>query len=282
MTPRTTIFKRLIMASNAPANSNSGQNASLPLFYQSLVPVQTNVHGELGMVERTTFPFARTANAIPITIDEFVMAQRFYPIVFTPQDDGAPLALVGMADGDNLFVDADGNWRQDTYVPAYVRRYPFLLAKLTPEAQDLSLCFDDSSDLLNNSAEQKLFAGTEASELTKNVLQFCEQFEMAVQRTQAFMKEMNEMKLLQDTEANATINGQSMNFRGFKAVDEKVLQDLRGDQARKLVKNGMLGLVYAHLFSLSNMQGLMSLAQSLGRLPNQLQANPEPFPINLN
>jgi hypothetical protein len=270
------------MASNAPANQS--QNTGLPLFYDSLIPLQTNVHTDLGMVERTTFPFAGRANAIPITIDEFVMAQRYYPIVFTPTDDGAPLALVGMADGDNLFVDADGNWRQDTYVPAYVRRYPFLLAKLTPEAADLSLCFDDSSDLLSNTAAQKMFSGTEPTELTKNVLQFCEQFEMAVQRTQAFMKEMNDLKLLQDTEANATINGQTLNFRGFKAVDEAKLQDIRGDVARKLVKNGMLGLVYAHLFSLSNMQGLMALAQSLGRLPAQLTPVPDvtQFPVNLN
>jgi hypothetical protein len=266
------------MASNAPVNNG------LPLFYQSLAPLQTNVHTDLGMVERTAFPFARNANAIPITIDEFVMAQRYYPIVFTPQDDGAPLALVGMADGDNLFVDADGNWRQDTYVPAYVRRYPFLLAKLTPDATDLSLCFDDSSNLLANEAQQKLFAGTEATDLTKNVLQFCEQFEIAVQRTQAFMREMNELKLLQDTEANATINGQTLNFRGFKAVDEVKFQELRGDTARKMVKNGMLGLVYAHLFSLSNMQGLMALAQSQGRLPKPDAQQPDAgqFPINLN
>jgi hypothetical protein len=251
------------MASIAPVNTG------LPLFYQSLAPIQSNVHAELGMVERTNFPFAHGTNAIPITIDEFVVAQRYYPIVFTPQDNGAPLALVGLADGDNLFVDADGNWRQDTYIPAYVRRYPFLLARLTPEAQDLSLCFDDSTALLSNSAEQKLFAGTEPSELTKNVLQFCEQFEVAVQRTQAFMTELKELKLLQDTEANASINGQNLSFRGFKAVDEKALQEIRGDQARKLVKNGMLGLIYAHFFSLSNMQSLMALANAQGKLPQQ-------------
>lgn len=261
------------MASSAPVNTG------LPLFYQSLTPIQSNVHADLGLVERSNFPFAVGSNAIPITIDEFVVAQRFYPIVFTPQENGAPLALVGLADGDNLFIDANGNWRADTYVPAYVRRYPFLLARLTPEAQDLSLCFDDSTNLLSNEASQKLFVGTEASDTTKNILQFCEQFEVAVQRTSAFMAELSELKLLQDTEASASINGQDMSFRGFKAVDEKALQEIRGDVARKLVKNGMLGLIYAHFFSLSNMQNLMALAQAQGKLPQQ-QLPPQP--INLN
>jgi hypothetical protein len=261
------------MASTPPANTG------LPLFYKSLAPIQSNIHMNLGMIERTNFPFAHGTNAIPITIDEFVVAQRHYPIVFTPQENGAPLALVGLADGDNLFVDADGNWRKDTYIPAYVRRYPFLLARLTPEAQDLSLCFDDSTDLLSDAAEQKLFAGTEPSDVTKNVLQFCEQFEVAVQRTSAFMTELKNLKLLQDTEANATINGQQLNFRGFKAVDEKALQELRGDQARKLVQNGMLGLIYAHFFSLSNMQVLMGLAAEQGKLP---APQPQVQPVNMN
>ncbi len=261
------------MASNAPVNTG------LPLFYQSLAPIQSNVHMDLGLVERTNFPFAVGTNAIPITIDEFVVAQRHYPIVFTPQDNGAPLALVGLADGDNLFIDADGNWKADAYVPAYVRRYPFMLARLTPEAQDLSLCFDDKTNLLSNDASQKLFAGTDPSDTTKNILQFCEQFEVAVQRTTSFMAELTNLKLLQDTEANASINGQNVSFRGFKAVDEKALQEIRGDQARKLVQNGMLGLIYAHFFSLSNMQGLMALAQAQGKLP---KSEPQATPFNLN
>ncbi len=253
------------MVSQSPAQTDSG----LPMFYQSLAPLQSNVHTDLALVERSTFPFAHGANAIPITIDEFVVCQKHYPIVFTPEENGAPLALMGLADGDNLFVDAQGNWKEGAYVPAYVRRYPFLLARLTPEATDLSLCFDDSSNLVSTTGTGKLFAGTEPTEVCKNVLQFCENFELAVQRTRAFMTELKDYKILTDAEANASIDGKNLTFRGFKTVDEKLVQELRGDQARKLVKNGMLGLIYAHFFSLGNMQNLLQQAQSVGRLPVQ-------------
>jgi SapC len=255
------------MASQAPANSG------LPMFYQSLTPLQSNVHQDLALVERSNFPFAKGANAIPITIDEFVICQKHYPIVFTPEENGAPLALMGLADGDNLFLDAAGNWKEGTYVPAYVRRYPFMLARLTPEAQDLSLCFDDTSDLVSNDSSAKFFTGTDPSDVTKNVLQFCEQFELAVQRTRAFMTELQTYKVLQDAEANASINGQNMTFRGFKTIDEKLVQELRGDQTRKLVQNGMLGLIYAHFFSLGNMQNLLQIADGAGRLPDQGKLN---------
>jgi hypothetical protein len=255
------------MVSQAPTN------AGLPMFYNSLVPLQSNVHQDMALVERATYPFAYGANAIPITIDEFVICQKFYPIVFTPEENGAPLALMGLADGDNLFVDAEGNWKDGVYIPAYVRRYPFLLARLTPDAQDLSLCFDDSSNLIDAQAPAKLFDGTEASDVTKNVLQFCEQFELAVQRTRAFMTELQDYKVLQEAEANASINGQNLTFRGFKTIDEKLIQELRGDQTRKLVKNGMMGLIYAHFFSLANMQNLLQIAESAGRLPVQPQVN---------
>lgn len=230
--------------------------AGLPLFYNSVVPLSPSQHSKLVLGERKDFKFSAKAHAIPLTVDEFVVAQRHFPIIFGPGDISVPLALVGLRDGENLFVDEDGQWPQDVYIPGYVRRYPFILARLTPESKDLSLCFDEQSDLFSE-GETNLFVGNEPSDTTKGVLQFCEQFEMAVQRTRAFAEELKELDLLMDGEAQIQQpNGQSSQFRGFRMINEQKLQELRGDQHRKLVKSGALGLIYAHLFSLSHMQTL--------------------------
>ena len=82
-------------------------------------------------------------------MDEFVAAQRSLPIVFTSGDDAIPIALMGLNEGVNVFVDAEGKINlPNFYVPAYIRRYPYMLAKLTPNAEELSLCFDPTSDTI--------------------------------------------------------------------------------------------------------------------------------------
>jgi hypothetical protein len=112
-----------------------------------------------------------------------------------------PLALMGLNEGVNVFVDEDGKFVENVYVPAYARRYPFMLARLTPEAQELSLCFDPTSDLVGDFEEgSALFDGEQPSETTKGMLGFCEQFEQAGLRSGAFVKELEKHGLLIDGE----------------------------------------------------------------------------------
>ncbi|WP_448586832.1 SapC family protein [Thermaurantiacus sp.] len=237
-----------------------------PLFYRNLVPLNAEAHAGHGVRFRTDLSFARATHAIPLTVDEFALAQRHYPIIFSTEAPGVPLALVGLREGENQFVDSEGNWRAGTYVPAYVRRHPFMLARLSPEANVLSLVFDDSWDVVAADAETKLFDGTEPSETTKNILKFCEEFEAAIQRTRGFMEELGKLGLLMEGQASIQNPGMAepANFSGFRMVDEKKLQNIRGDQARKMVHNGMMGLIYAHLFSLSLMRDLFAELQAAG------------------
>lgn len=229
------------------------QASQLPLFYNSLVPLSSQMHPDHGLKPLGNMGFARNSHAIPVTVDEFPMVQRHYPIVFGVGEGAAPLALVGLQEGQNLFLSAENQWETGLYVPAFVRRYPFMLARLTPEAQELSLCFDDMAGIVVPNEGDRLFNGADPSDLTKNVLQFCEQFEQAVMRTRAFMDEIAKLDLLMDGEVSIQREGlaQPAVYRGFRMINEEKLQNLRGDQARKMVQSGMLGLVYAHMFSLS-------------------------------
>ena len=234
------------MATQPPANQ-------LPLFYNSLAPLSSQLHPNHGLKPRADLGFTRGTHAIPVTVDEFPLVQRNYPIVFGVGENPAPLALVGLQEGENLYLGADDQWEANTYIPAFVRRYPFMLARLTPDTQELSLCFDDASGIVVENDGEKLFNGTDTTDTTKAILQFCEQFEQAVMRTRGFMEELTKLDLLMDGEVTIQRDGlaQPAVYRGFRMVDENKLQNLRGDQARKMVQSGMMGLVYAHLFSLS-------------------------------
>ena len=241
----------------------------LPLFYNSLVPLSSEAHADYGLAVPDNIRFTAITHAVPLTVDEFASAQRNFPIVFGVGESPAPLALMSLTDGVNLFVDDAGKWESGAYLPAFVRRYPFMLAKLNSEATELSLCFDETSGLVTPAADDKLFDGTTPTATTQRILDFCGQFEAAVARTRGFMDEMEKLGLLTDGEV--TIQQPDMPepsvYRGFRMVAEEKLQTLRGDQARKMVQNGMMGLIYAHLFSLSQITHLFERQRFVATQP---------------
>jgi hypothetical protein len=216
-------------------------------------------------------PMMGRTHAVPATVDEFPLLQRYYPIVFSVGEDPIPLALMGLNEGTNVFLDENGvPLDHSVYVPAYMRRYPFLLARLRPDSDELSLCFDPTSGAIGDFPDgEPLFDNKEPSEATKAVLQFCEQFETAGQRTAAFVQELKKSGLLMDGEVAIQPEGtpQPFIYRGFRMVDEEKLRELRGDELRKMNQNGMLALIYAHLFSLSQIREVFARQVQQGKGP---------------
>jgi hypothetical protein len=139
--------------------ASAPQSNQLPLFYNSLEPLSSEVHGKFGFVPMDRAPFLVGQHAIPITVDEFTQVQRFMPIVFTTGEDVVPLALMGLNEGVNVFIDEDGKASQEIYIPAYVRRYPFMLARLRPDTEDLTLCFDPTAPHVSSTGEGEAIFG---------------------------------------------------------------------------------------------------------------------------
>jgi hypothetical protein len=181
---------------------------------------------------------------------------------------------MGLNEGVNVFLGADGRPHDTSiYIPAYIRRYPFLLARLRPDSDELSLCFDPASNAVGDFSDgELLFNGDQPSEATMAILQFCEQFEQAGQRTAAFMEDLKKSDLLMDGEVAIQPEGfeQPFVYRGFRIVDEEKLRELRGDELRKMNQNGMLPLVYAHLFSLAQMRDVFARQLQQGKAPVQV------------
>jgi len=249
----------------------SAPNANLPIFYNDLAPLNSTEHANFRIRPIDAAPFLKDHHAVPLTIDEFVSAQRFVPIIFSAGADPVPLALMGLNEGVNTFLDEEGKLRGPAYVPAYVRRYPWMLAKLRPDSDELSLCFDPSADWIGEFEDGELLLdeNKQPTEMTKGILKFCEEFEQAAQRTSMFMKDLKDLDLIMDGEVAIQMpgNDQPFIYRGFGMVNEEKLRDLRGDQLRKINQNGMLPLIHAHLFSLQLMREIFQQQVEQGKLP---------------
>lgn len=254
----------------------SEPQAQLPLFYKDLMPLNSRDHGGWRARSVDKASWIGSQHAIPLTVEEFPLAQRNFPIVFSAGENSVPLALMGLNEGVNVFFEDDGTPRGDAYVPAYIRRYPFLLAKLRPDAEEMSLCFDPTSDVVGDFKEgEALFADGQPTDHTKGLLDFCEKFEEAGARTQAFMKEVTDAGLLMDGEVAIQQNDkpdQPYIYRGFRMINQEKLKELDAEKIKAWNDNGLLPLIYAHLMSLDLMRFVFAKQTEQGKGPAAARA----------
>lgn len=252
----------------------SAPQPNLPLFYNDLMPLNSRDHAKWHSRPVDAIKWVSGHHAVPLTVEEFALAQRDFPIVFSSGENPVPLALMGLNEGVNTFVDEDGKPIGEFYLPAYIRRYPFLLARLTPEAQDLSLCFDPTCDAVGEFSEgNPLFdADGQPADATKAALEFCDGFEQAGAKTQQFMEEIAKHDILMDGEIAITTQEKPDTpfvYRGFQMVNEEKLRALDGEILKTWNESGMLPILYAHLFSLELMRVIFGRQVSQGKMPAQ-------------
>jgi len=222
--------------------------ATNPLFYGKPELLMADRHEKMGLSPDNSFTFAAKAISIPLNAVEIPVAHA-YPIVFANVAPYIPLAITGLRQDENLFVEASGAWRANTYIPAYVRRYPFALAR-HPEGDQFTLCVDGDSPRLVKNGGQPLFAGKEASELTKNALQFCVAFEQEMDATRKLMEIVHATNILVPNQATVNLpSGNTLALTDFLVVDEAKLAALPDAVFLQLRAANALPLLYAHLAS---------------------------------
>lgn len=245
---------------------------ALPLFYQTLQPLHSVTHGAWRLKD-SDMAFANETPYVPIIAGELAQAARNYPIVFAA-GDARPIAVLGL-ERRNLFVE-DGRWADDSYIPAYVRRYPFgFLATMEEgksEPTGFALAIDTGSDRVeqNGEAGAALFENGEPSELTRQALDFCNAFQAEAKATMAFSKALQDQGLLIDRRADATLpDGRKLGLDGFQIVDTEKFANLAEAQVLDWHRKGWMGLVHFHLASLDRFSAL------LGRQAANITVAPE-------
>lgn len=245
---------------NGSLESDKNAPTNLPLFYNKPEPLDFKKHGNISLKRNFGFGFTKNANAVPINLIELPQVCHYYPIAFSTDGNATPVAILGLRDNENLFVDEKGHWLEDAYIPAYVRRYPFIFSEF-PGSEQLTLCVDLKDDVIAKNKDQPFFdAEGKPSDLSKSALEFCKSYHAAAQQTQSFSQALETSGLLMEREAQINITGgRRINFSGFKIVNEQKLTEMDDKSFLEWRKNGWLPFLYAHLFSGAQWQRLTRL-----------------------
>lgn len=235
------------------------------LIYKKPVPVSKQRHATWSVVEGKDYSFSSGLNAVPLVTEEFVAAGREYPVVFVKNGDQYTVsALLGLRNDENLFVDKDGKWL-GTYVPAFLRRYPFVFSH-SPGSDSYTFCIDEEASGAGDLADgEPLFTkkGQETDYFNK-MLSFTKRFQKAVQDTEAFCARLGKLDLIADSEVSFKLpSGEKAKTKGFGAVDRDRLSQLEATDVGQLFADGDLESIYLHLAS------LRSFDELLHDLPNE-------------
>lgn len=239
------------------------------LIYETAVPVSSARHAKASVEVGRNYGFSKSVNSVPLMAVEFPFAASEYAIVFAgAKESPMPVVILGIRDKENLFLDAAGGW-QARYVPAFVRRYPFVFSA-SADAKTLTLCVDEAFEGFNQDGRgERLFQEEgKPSPFTDNVLKFVQEYQRQFERTKAFCQKLVQFELLEPMQAQVSLNtGQKASLTGFMTVDRKKLKALSGEQLAELAKTDELEMLYLHLYSMRNFTGVKDRLEGVEAKP---------------
>lgn len=242
------------------------------LFYRSIVPVNAEEHRDLSVRMGDSFAFASEVNSVPLAAAEFAEAAAEYPIVFAGAGEAImPAVILGVQGNANLMVDGQGRWL-GRYVPAFIRRYPFIFAE-DKAAGTLTLVMDEAFPGLNRDGRgERLFdADGRQTQFLRNLVGFLGDFQARMKRTEAYGKRLAGLGLLQPVQAEFTLAGEQRSLSGFQVVDRQKLKALPAATLAAMMAEDELECTFLHLASLRH------FGELLRRVPAPADAAPPPL-----
>ena len=246
------------------------------LFYEKAVPVSRQRHGDWSVKAGSDYGYSRTVNSVPLMAVEFRRAASEYPIVFAGNEETVmPVVVLGAQKDQNLYVAENGTWKAE-YVPAFVRRYPFVFASNDQGAR-FTLCIDEEFAGCNREGRGERLFDTDGERTTylNNVMNFLQEYQAQFRRTQAFCKRLKDLELLEPMQA--TFSGPQRERRavtGFMAISREKLKALPGDTLAEMARTDELELAYLELSSMNNFKAMLERGAPMATVAEGLASAP--------
>ncbi|MBN1932745.1 MAG: SapC family protein [Desulfobacterales bacterium] len=227
-------------------------------MFKKIEALSSVTHQNLRLTRINSFDFAKTVLNAPLSASEFSTASRYYPIVF-PDKGASPMVLFALNQKTNFYVNDDGTWKIP-YVPAHIRRYPFILAdsgKIEAK-KNFVVCIDVEAPHFAAGQGDPLFTADGApADITQNAIEFLKKFHQELIATQTLCSELEAHKVLAEKNITIKKNGKKSVISGFRCIDMEKLNKLKDAVLAKWVRNGLISLINIHLQSLANLKAIV-------------------------
>jgi len=238
--------------------TDAGEITGQMFLYEKPELLTNDKHGSMGFtVADKPYEFVAKVKAVPLTMVEFGSAQRDFPIIFSNMENPVPLAVQGIIDEENLFVDEHGKWDEMSYIPMYVRCHPFAFAG---DGERMAVVVDTAAASVSSNPQYPFFVDGEISTHTKALMDACAMLERERKRTLAFCDKVKELDLLTPLRATHTPDGatEPQSLANYIAIDVEKLNNLTAEVVYELHTKGFLSAIYMQLYSLENWRHLMA------------------------
>ena len=247
----------------APGQQPAAQGG-MPLFFKQPAVLDKDRHAKAGVITTTQYEFARATNSIALNVLEFIEAAKFYPIVFTDPANPFPAAILGL-EQTNYYVEKNGEWKADHYIPAYARQYPFIFFQ-QPGTDTFFLSVDEGSPHFRPNGGEGTTpiynADATPTDLTKNALQFCSEYYQQHVITRNFCEDLTKHKLLIPYQSQAQFkSGRIVSLAQFMIIDEQAFNNLSEEVFLDFKQKGWLPFIYFALASSSNWRRLVAYGE---------------------
>lgn len=224
-------------------------------MFEKVEVLSKEKHQDLKFTPANNFGFAKSLNTVPLSYSELVQASKFYPIVFPSQGTPVPQALLSLKQGENVFINENGQWTVP-YIPAHIRRYPFILGQADEEG-NYAVCIDPDAPHFSSDQGDPLYATNgEPAEVVNKAIEFLKRYQGEMIDTEKIFTALQDKGLLVDKQFNIGSGDNQFTVKGFKAIDTEKLKEVENEMLANWVKQGIMGLIYAHLHSMDNVRAL--------------------------
>lgn len=233
------------------------------LIYERANTISSEVHRDWCVQAGTTYAFAREINSVPLLAAEFAASAGEYAIIFAGNDETVfPSVVLGLQDNQNLFLNGGGTW-SGTYIPAFLRRYPFIFSE--NPAGGFTLCIDEEFEGLNREGRGERLFDSEGkrTQYLSNILNFVSTYQAQFERTRLFCRRLVELKVLDPAQARFQMpDGRTSALTGFYAINRERLKTIPEATLKEMFQTDELELCYLHMHSLANITALGKRAEA--------------------
>lgn len=243
-------------------------------FYNNILPLNTEEHKDLRLKIDNNFSIFSNTNALPIAGVEFIEASREHAIAFINyQEEGIiPVYILGLRDNENLLLDDENNWKY-RYIPAFVRRYPYIMIEPNEDGNSV-VCIDADYEGINHPDGELIFTQKDGeikpTPQLEAAMDMLKDFNAQLTRTREFTKRLEEYDLLKEISPQINLaDGREFSIGGIYTIDEEKLLKLEDEKALTLYRSGEMAWIYNHLASISNLIRLAEHLPADAKAPNK-------------